>query len=235
LPRATRPGDLLVAHPLVLDLATRGHTRFAPEVSILTSTAPCPPSLWQRLLEAGAARILDIHGSSETAGLGWRDSPEAPFQLLAHWERDADSGAETQLYRRAPQAAAGQETRIGVRVPDRLAWVDDRHFHVLGRQDQAIQIGGINVFPERVRACLAAHPEVAEAWVRVAGAPPDPWLKALVVPRADCQAAHTAPARWLAALETWLAARLPPIERPRRIALARERPRDALGKATDWD
>jgi acyl-CoA synthetase (AMP-forming)/AMP-acid ligase II len=57
----------------------------------------------------------------------------------------------------------------------------DRSFHVLRRQDGAVQVGGINVFPSRVAEVLARHPLVAQASVRLAAPEQGGRLKALIV------------------------------------------------------
>lgn len=222
--RQARPGDLILGHPAFFDLATRGPLEMAPDVVALTSTSPCPPELWDRLRERGCARLIEIYGSSETAGIGWREAPGAPFRLLPHWSRDPDA---PERIRR--QDAAGES--LALELPDHVRWLDPEHIQVLGRRDGAIQVGGVNVFPDHVRACIERHPEVAEALVRPDGVEPNRRLKAFVVPSARC----TDPERLLQRLDAWLAEHLTPPERPRSITLGPRLPRSALGKLTDWD
>jgi acyl-coenzyme A synthetase/AMP-(fatty) acid ligase len=98
---------------------------------------------------------------------------------------------------------------------------------VVRRIDGAVQVGGVNVYPARIAAALAAHPMVAEARVRLADAGR---LKALVVPRL----ADADPETVRAALRVWIDANLPVAERPRSITVLARLPTDALGKAQDW-
>ncbi len=74
----TQAHDLLVAYPSFLELATRGPSRVAPAVTLVTSTAPCAPALWRRLQESGFTRILEVYGATETAGIGVRDDSRLP-------------------------------------------------------------------------------------------------------------------------------------------------------------
>lgn len=222
--RQARAGDLVLGHPAFFDLATRGPLDMAPDVVALSSTSPCPLELWQRLQACGGARLIEIYGSSETAGIGWRESPEAPFRLLPYWSRDP---ASPECIRRP-----GIDGRpLVLETPDRLQWLDAEHIQVLGRRDGAVQVGGVNVFPERVRAWLERHPEVAEALVRPDGREPNRRLKAFVVPGARCIDPDSLPER----LDAWLAGQLSAPERPRSITLGPSLPRSALGKLADWD
>lgn len=222
--RRACPGDLILGHPAFFDLATRGPLEMAPDVAALSSTSPCPPELWNRLRACGCSRLIEIYGSSETAGIGWREAPGAPFRLLPHWSRDPDS---PECIRRLD--AAGEP--LTLELPDRVQWLDPEHILVLGRRDGAIQVGGINVFPDHVRACLERHPEVAEALVRPDGCEPNLRLKAFVVPSTGCTDHDGLPQR----LDAWLAEHLSPPERPRSITLGPSLPRSALGKLADWD
>ncbi len=222
--RQALPGDLIIGYPAFFELACRVPFKLTEEVVALTSTSPCPAELWRVLAELGCARIVEIYGSSETAGIGWRDQPQAEFQLLPYWSRVPD--APDHLQRRD---AAG--TVYPWALPDQVLWTDDRHLKVLGRRDGAVQIGGINVYPERVAACLREHPEVAEALVRPAGQGANLALKAFVVPSASCPDPHQLPER----LHLWLTERLPPLERPRSIRVGSALPQSSLGKPADWD
>ena len=220
--RRAQPGDLIVGHPAFFELATRGDVALAADVTILTSTAPCPPALWQRLDAVGSARIIEVYGSSEHAGIGMREAPDAPFRLLPQWSRVG----ETERLQRTDRLTTAEE----VEPQDRLQWLDAHHFQVLGRRDGAVQIAGVNVFPQRVEALLRTHPEVAEAAVRLAGIELGGRLKAFVVPAADCGDAGTLPQR----LDAWLAPQLSAPERPRAIRIGSQLPQSPTGRLTDW-
>lgn len=217
-------GDLVLGHPAFFDLATRAPLEMASDVVVLSSTSPCPPELWQRFQALGGVRAIEIYGSSETAGVGWREAPEAPFRLLPHWSPDPESPG------RIRRPGVGGKP-LSLELPDRFQWLDTEHIQVLARRDGAVQVGGINVFPERVRACIERHPEVDEALVRPDGREPHVRLKAFVVPSARCSDPAHLPER----LQAWLAEQLSAPERPRSITLGPSLPRSALGKLADWD
>ncbi|WP_338034865.1 AMP-binding protein [Lamprobacter modestohalophilus] len=285
-----QPGDLIVGHPAFFELATRGDGAVADDVIALTSTAPCPPSLWQQLISAGCARLIEIYGSSENAGIGVREAADVPFRLLPHWSRaskttdrlqpvdtttegqsnrvekdvdtttvsasasdtdtasvtdavsaldtdaasasDADSVSETAAAANTDMAATAAASGFltQVELQDHLDWLDHERFYVLRRRDGAVQIGGVNVFPQRIERLLCTHPEVAEAAVRQASAEQGGRLKAFVVPVIDC----VDPAALAERLDAWLASRLTALEQPRAIQIGRQLPRSAAGKLIDW-
>lgn len=211
-----RAGDLIVATPFLWDMLLRAGARFAPGVRGVTSGAPAPASLWGALAGRGLSRLVEIYGATETAGMGWRAAPGAPFAPLDHLR--AENG---RLVRRRDGAPLDP--------PDRLDWVGPGAFRPAGRLDGAVQVGGVNVFRERVRETLRDHPDVADAAVRLDGEGAAARLKAYVAPRAGVDGARLAEA-----LPDWCAARLTPPERPARFAHGPALPRDAVGKLRDW-
>lgn len=215
-----RAGDLVVAHPAWWEAAARGAPAFAADVVGVTSTAPCPDALAATLAAAGL-RLLQVYGSSETAGVGWRDRANTPFVLLPHWTRADDPAA---LLRTQPDG-----TTRSYSLQDRLAWTDATHFLPAGRIDAAVQVGGTNVFPAYVADVLAQHPHVHEAAVRLMRPDEGRRLKAYVVarPGVDVDALR-------AGLPAWAAQRLAPPERPVAWTFGPRLPRQASGKPADW-
>ncbi|MGJ7914133.1 AMP-binding enzyme [Massilia sp. LXY-6] len=219
--RHTLPGDLVVGHPQFWQAATGSEARFADDVTGASSTAPCPDAVAEQAEAAGLASLVQVYGASETGGLGWRTSHRDAYRLLPYLERVP--GADDELRRRGP----GGETRI-LRPQDGLAWCGAERFTVGLRRDAAVQVGGINVFPERAREALLAHPLVEDAAVRLMRPDEGQRLKAFVVPRPGAGAAFAQE------LRAWLDARLTPLERPKAITLGERLPRGALGKPADW-
>lgn len=213
-----RAGDLVIATPFLWDLVARSGARFPPGVQGVVSTAPCPAATWSLVTETGLGRLVEIYGSTETAGLGWRDAPGSDFTVLPHVEADPAQGRFLRRRDGAP-----------IPAPDRLAWRHDGRFLPQGRVDGAVQVGGVNVFPERVRAVLLELDGIADCAVRPTGADASARLKAFVVPASPCARRG---------LETRLAghcaARLTPPERPVRVDFGPELPRNEIGKPADW-
>jgi 4-coumarate--CoA ligase (photoactive yellow protein activation family) len=216
-----RPGDLLVGHPGFFSLAARGAGRVAEDVQAVVSTAPCAPAVWNGLAARGVARVLEVYGASECAGIGRRWSAEDPFELLPWWNAQESTADDLQ-----PSGPHGRPCRS----PDELEWVGERNFRLRGRRDAAVQVGGVNVFPSRVRAVILEHPDIADAAVRPFDLDGEQRLKAYVVPRAPTRD----PMTLRSALSTWLAERLTPREQPRRIDVGTHLPTTPAGKPADW-
>ena len=223
LARHTLPGDLVVGHPQFWQAAAGSDARFPGDVVGASSTAPCPDAVARQAEAAGLASLVQVYGASETGGLGWRASHRDAYRLLPYLERAPDD--EGALLRRGP----GGETRT-LRPQDGLVWCGADRFTLGARHDAAVQVGGINVFPERVRQVLLEHPQVEDAAVRLMGPGEGVRLKAFVVPRAGAGAA----ASFTQELRNWIDARLAAPERPKAITLGERIPRGALGKPADW-
>lgn len=209
-------GDWIVGHP-VFWAAARTATP-APDALALSSTGPLPPDTATALGDAGW-RGVEIYGSTETAGVGVRAFGAARFDLLPLWTR---AGEDMLRHRDSERTEP---------PPDLLDWVDDGAFRVRGRRDGAVQVGGHNVFPDKVRACLLEHDAVADAAVRLMRPDEGDRLKACIVPATP----DTDAGQLRAALESWTAARLTPPEQPRAWRFGPALPRTAMGKPADWD
>lgn len=210
--REVAEGDVVVAHPLVWGLLASQGGRWPARVTGVTSTAPCPSETIQRLRAAGLSRMVEVYGSSETGGIGWREHPEAPFRLLPRWRLQDDGKA---LF-------DGDGTPFP--LPDRVE-VDGDGLRPRGRLDEAVQVAGHNVHPARVVAVLESDPAVAAAAVRLDAATGR--LKAYVVP---------VPGREVQpdALREHCRRELPDAAVPLRIDTGPALPRNVMGKDADW-
>jgi long-chain acyl-CoA synthetase len=217
-----RPGDLVVAHPGWWEALARLQPGFGPDVVGVSSTAPCPDVLADALAAAGL-RLVQVYGSSETAGVGWREAGGAPFTLFPYWQ-GADGVAE--LTRQLPDGGAARYP-----LQDKLEWLDAGRFRPAGRIDQAVQVGGTNVFPGYVADVLRMHPAVADAAVRLMRPDEGRRLKAFVVPRAGHDADQGALRE---DLSSWVGERLATPERPVAWTFGERLPRQASGKPADW-
>lgn len=138
--------------------------------AVLVGGAALSPELAQRAGDAGI-NIVHTYGMSETAGgcvydgiglegVQWRidddgrillSGPMVATGYLGEPELSAESFPEIDGTRWFRTSDLGREI--------------DGHLEVLGRIDDVIISGGVNVPPAPIEAALAAHPEVSEAVV----------------------------------------------------------------------
>lgn len=220
LSRELREGDVVIGHPEFWRMVMRVIPAFPVAVTGVTSTAPWPADIDAGLRAAGLYRMLQIYGSSETAGVGWRTCIDEPYALFSFWQRGDEGG----------QFLIRQGETAGIQAPDLLSWHGERRFEQAGRLDHAVQVGGINVFPQKVQRELLSHPDVADAAVRLMRPDEGNRLKAFIVPRDP----GTDAARLAENLGVWAGQRLGAAEQPRAFSFGTSLPHDEKGKQADW-
>jgi long-chain acyl-CoA synthetase len=214
-----RGKTLVIGTPTLWQYVARSLLAFPQSVTGVTSTAPMPAQLAQQLEGQRLESLIEIYGSSETGGIGWRRDHTAPYALLSHWQR----AGEHALIR-----ADAQGKQNNYEFMDEIDWHDMRHLTVSGRCDGAVQIGGHNVFPEQIRQRLLGHADIADAAVRLE--PANGRLKAFIVPKTDGED----PNALIDRIESWCAGEFKAAERPKRFAVGGALPRNAMGKFRDW-
>jgi acyl-CoA synthetase (AMP-forming)/AMP-acid ligase II len=156
--------------------------------------APSPPSLLDRLGEAG---IVNLYGLTETGAVACcrRDDPPERrrttvgrplpgVEVRAHGgELEVRGvGLGPGYFRRDDETSAAFHDGW-FRTRD-LAELDDGYVRVHGREQEVVHIGGFNVFPAEVEAALLTHPGVLQAAVvGVEDERQGEVLRAFVVPR----------------------------------------------------
>jgi long-chain acyl-CoA synthetase len=227
------PGDVVIGFPDWWRAALRATPEWPEGVMGISSTAPCPADLSDACLQAGVQRLLHVYGSSETAGIGWREWPEQAYTLFPHWQRVPGDPQALQRAGLTPEAeplrAPLQDTLHWVASPDAPAEPGtERCFTPGPRVDGAVQVGGVNVHLGLVQARLAQLPGVQAITLRLADLHGQPRLKAFVVPMSD------APDDLSEQLLAWSRQHLAPAARPVHITLGEALPRNGMGKLCDW-
>ncbi|MCF7530719.1 AMP-binding protein [Pseudomonas petrae] len=217
--RKLRAGDLMIGFPFIWRQLSRQGTRFPSGVTAVTSTGPCDPTIIRELSNQGVDRMVEIYGSSETAGIGFRSDPGLPFQLLPRWQRGSHASTLAEF-----------ETGTEYELSDHMKWLDHAHFLPEGRRDEVVQVAGINVFPSRIAERLQCLPEIAAAAVRLMSALEGDRLKAFIVPAEDYVDLETLEAF----LHAWCVRNLTAVERPKAFTFGLTLPHNLMGKQSDW-
>ncbi|WP_010219409.1 AMP-binding protein [Sphingomonas sp. PAMC 26621] len=213
----SKPGTLVIANPTLWTHLARSCPALPRGLIGISSTAPMPQALAEQLVRQGLDQMIEIYGSSETGGLGYRLRPDIPYTLLDFW-RHLGNGEVVRH---------GVDGLVRHMLMDHSTWYGDRNFQLEGRKDFAVQVGGTNVFPERVRDMLLQHHDVVDAAVRLE--PTRGRLKAFIVLRGDRQDDVS-----IEHIDSWCGTCLTDVERPRSFTIGREIPRDPMGKLADW-
>ena len=216
------PDDVIVGTPFLL----RNLLRVLPEgfrgARVLTSTAPMPPDLSRALTSAGASQVIEVYGSSETLGVGWRADEKSPFALFPWWVW-SEPGISI-CHDRTGEVSPLQDSVV-------TGSCHERTFHVRGRRDRAVQVGGVNVCLETVERMVAAVDGVADCQVR-ATQPSDGSinrLKAFIVPEPSVDTGYIE-----CELKNLCREQLPDPARPVSWTFGDRLPTNEIGKSRDW-
>lgn len=217
--RHLKSGDLLVGYPFIWRQLSRQQARFPEGIVGLTSTAPCDPHIIKSLKAQGLMELVEIYGSSETGGIGYRTATDRPFELLPRWNKGNDG-----------ESLRDSSTAAEIALEDRVHWQDERHLTPVGRRDRAVQVGGINVYPQAIAERLESLGSVARALVRPPSDDEGERLKAFIVPARSEQSK----AELEAELHRWCRAHLSTPETPISFTFGARLPSGAMGKPTNW-
>lgn len=220
------PADLIVGTPILLRYLERSLGELPAMPVYLTSTAPMPQDQAAGIRDNGRRNLFEIYGSSETSGLGVRSGADADYSVLSHLDITERDG-ERVFVRKDPETG-----NAGFPPPDVLEWSSERTFRPVRRRDGAVQVGGINVFPDHVRSILEEHEGVSECGIRLtsgAGTDAAVRLKAFVVHDESTETDALEKS-----LRDFAKSRLKDAERPVHYTFGAELPRNEMGKLSDW-
>lgn len=125
---------LLVSTPVHLKACLAGSMAWPKLAAIVSSTAPLDPELALELESATGRPLWEIYGSTETLSFAWRRPATESLWRLYPGARLRCHSDGTLL--EAPWLSAP------VTLSDRLEVAADGRFHVLGRREDLIKIGG---------------------------------------------------------------------------------------------
>ncbi|SIN80433.1 AMP-binding enzyme [Halodesulfovibrio marinisediminis] len=214
-------GDVVIAFPMFWKGQSDLHLSCGRDVVGITSTGPCPAEVILKLRADGFSRIVEVYGSSETGGVGYRTLPDTPYELFPYW------GMENDLLQRTDGVG---NIICALPFPDNVRWDSPRSFMPFRRKDNAVQVAGRNVYPDRVRQVILEHSDIVECAVRLMRPEEGNRLKAYIVPNAECR-------DWKQLkkdLHAWCRERCSVAELPKKISIGSELPRNSMGKLADW-
>jgi long-chain acyl-CoA synthetase len=194
-------GDLVVAVPEIWQWLDRSVKQWPAGVEGVVSGGPSDREVLGSLMGSGLSGMTEVYGSSETAGIAVRRWPEPRYRLMPQWSlQDRD----------LPGAALVHSSGLKAALMDRICWSSDGTFELAGRLDGAVQVGGVNVYPDRIAARLREYPGIQTAEVNLQHAEPGGRLEATIGLQRTVTEEQIQPA-----LEAWMRLHLKPSEQPR--------------------
>lgn len=222
--------DVLVSVPVHLrSLTVLAAGELPPLPRVFSSGAPLPADTAEKLGTELGLWVTEIFGASETGGIAWRrhspDHSGGAWQPLPGVRVSADEEGRMLLVSPFVPPDAPRPFVCA----DQIEAAGDR-FHLLGRRDGVLKIGGKRVALAEVEARLLAQPGVADAAVAAieVGEPRGHEIVAAVV----VGAAGRDPAEVVARVRHGLLQWFDPVVVPRRIRVVPALPREASGKLT---
>lgn len=223
--------DILVSVPVHLrSLTVLAAGELPPLVRVFSSGAPLPGDTAESLGAQLGLWVTEIFGASETGGIAWRrhspDHTGGAWQPLPGVTVTADEEGGMQLV----SPFVPPEAPRPFMCADQIEATGDGRFHLLGRRDGVLKIGGKRVALAEVEARLLAQPGVADAAVAASevGEPRGHEIVAAVV----VKEAGRDPAEVVSRLRHGLLQWFDPVVVPRRIRVVPALPREASGKLT---
>jgi acyl-coenzyme A synthetase/AMP-(fatty) acid ligase len=117
-----------------------------------------------------------------------------------------------------------------IELPDNVELFEDNRFKPVSRKDNAVQVAGINVYPNKVKDILCKFENVKEAAVRLSKPEEGNFLKAFIV----LKDSNTDKEQFMKNLKVYMKQNLTAHETPKKITLGTELPKTQFGKMKDW-
>lgn len=188
---------------------------------VFSSGAAMPDETRAMLERSFGWKVTEVLGSSETGGIGWRETAGAPFTLFD--VVDVAVGEDERMLVSSPYLPP--EARRPFPTGDRIELVGPRAFRHLGRQDGVLKIGSTRVSVAELEARLLAIPGVHDAAVLAVetrgGRGHETWAALVRQPGSTLDVEHVR-----TALRAWL----DPVVIPRRYRFVEVLPRTNTGK-----
>jgi len=141
----TMPNSLIIATPILYSHLDLFSQNFAPKCTLISSTQALEPQTYSLLQEKKAYKIYEFYGSSESMGVGYKNSAHEPFTLFDYHQKS-----------NLPS------------IQDSLEFIDERHFFVKNREDGLVKYRGYKLDLKGYENQLYALKGTIEARVDIA-------------------------------------------------------------------
>ncbi|HEX6675104.1 MAG TPA: fatty acid--CoA ligase family protein [Actinomycetes bacterium] len=233
-PASGHGATLVSLVPTMLRRLIAAHGELRRFRRILVGGGPVPPDLLAQAAELGAT-VVTTYGLTETGGGVVHDGHPVDGVELAVGGGPPSDSPEGEIRLRGPMVMRGYHgDPAATAAALRGGWLHTRdvgrllpggRLRVLGRCDEVIISGGVNVHPVEVEQVLSRHPLVGD--VAVAGATDPEWGQRVVAFVVPCEPGRPPS---LEELRGFARERLAAAKLPRQLVLVDEVPRSPGGK-----
>ena len=125
--------SLIVSTPTLYDIVAKKDANFLDKITAVSSTQLLEKKTKERLKERGINKIIEIYGSSETLGVGYRWDESEEFTLFEYLKKNSLTG-----------------------VQDSLEWQSENRFKLGARMDETLKSKGYLINAQEYQKKLEA-------------------------------------------------------------------------------
>ncbi|MDG2050204.1 MAG: AMP-binding protein [Myxococcota bacterium] len=206
------------------------------KMTVFSSGGMLPSEVAQKMRKKLGHPAFEVLGSTETGGVAWRvqnsDSDESAWQPLGRVtvRREESTGVLRVL---SPYVTT-EEGQAGHSTGDRIEWLPEGGFRLLGRTDRVVKVGEKRVDLEQMASQIRSHEWVEAVELTTVVPTSDPRVAGVVVASAKGRRVlqNEGRRRFLRALRECLVDDWDPVLHPRSWRFVRRLPEDTQGKVT---
>ena len=138
------PGTLMVATPFQWELLVNSLPENMLTIQGVTAASPMHQELFHQI-RSKKIHLTEIYGATETAGVGFRNEWQLPFQLFPYWQLKEQKGI---------MELVDKDNQQIYPLMDNIIQYTDQTFSIVGRKDQQIKIAGHLVNLEKIKKSI---------------------------------------------------------------------------------
>jgi long-chain acyl-CoA synthetase len=152
-----KPGTLIVATPFQWQNLVNSLPETHLNIQGVTAAAPMHQVLFDQI-QSKNIDLIEIYGATETAGVGFRNTWQIPFNLFPYWQFNEQNGIIE---------LEDKDDHLLYPLMDDIVLATTQTFSVFGRKDQQIKIAGNLVNLENVKKSILGLSNIFECSLSV--------------------------------------------------------------------
>ena len=217
-----KDGDVLICTPDLWQLLLQLDMKLPDRFIGISSAGALPTDIARAIRQRfPQSCLLEIYGSTESAGVAYREQDGSDYRLLPYWQLQQD--LQTWKLQHC-------QSDLEVELQDNLLKTGPETIQLLGRRDAAIKINGHNVQLSALAEIMEQHSDVAAAVINTSGSDSQRQLHMFLALKHRMQPSTL----WCQQFNDWMNARLGNVPPPASVVVGASLPRSSLGKVISW-